>query len=110
MAKGGIDYIYLETHNKAEAVTFWQSLGFGVVMDIGHAAKLAHADGGTVFVEQVPADKVLETRLYLHGDRTATTTVDPANIVSDWQPSHWDTHLRVLSDTDGRQVVVQDPN
>jgi len=47
MSTTGFDHLYVETHDWAKAVAFWQRLGFELQYDTGHnSGMLRHPTGG----------------------------------------------------------------
>ncbi|HXF81456.1 MAG TPA: VOC family protein [bacterium] len=107
MAVERIDYLYLETANWGKAVRFWQALGFRLALDLGHSGRLEPPQGGPgIFLEEVPGRRSLGMQIFLRGPE-APAPGEPALVTKGWHDSHWGTRLLVLSDPDGRTVVVQ---
>lgn len=110
MPATGIDYVYIETHDWAMTAKWWQELGFMLDFDLGDAGLLIPPDGGPgVFVEQVPEGKPLAFQVYLKVPDTEWEPGDPVEVVGEFTPSHWDTHLLPIRDPDGRTYVLQAP-
>ena len=104
----GIDYLYLETRDLEASRAFWEALDFELELDLGHACRLRHPDGGAVHLEAVAEEDDLAVQLYLKGSRTVPNRVVAEHVARDWQESHWGSHLLELRDPDGRTVIVQD--
>ncbi|HEU5299443.1 MAG TPA: VOC family protein [bacterium] len=107
MAVERIDYLYLETTNWGKAVKFWQTLGFRLVLDLGHSGRLEPVGGGPgIFLEEVPEGRPLRVQIFLRGPEEPAPGA-PAQVAREWHDSHWGTRLLELRDPDGRTVVVQ---
>lgn len=95
-----LDYLYIETRNYAEALRFWQGLGFALALDLGGAGRLEPPGGGPgIFVEEVHDDRPLTFQAYLRVGRDTS----PGGFV----PSHWGTELTEVTDPDGRTWMLQ---
>ena len=63
----GFDHLYIETHDWAAALAFWQLLGFELEYDTGHhSGALRHPTSATtVFLAEQSLEDPLATELYL---------------------------------------------
>ena len=106
----GVGHLYLETHDWARAVAFWESLGFTVEFATDHGSGALRApDGGTyVFLAEQPRERPLGEAIYL----SATEAADfpsGTDVKFAWEPTHWGTRVAVLRDPDGREIRVEAP-
>ena len=75
MSSGGIEYLYMETHNWTESVELWECLGFKMELDLGSAGRFVHPNGESVYIEEVPAEAPLKVQIFLKGARSDPQTV-----------------------------------
>ena len=108
MSSGGIEYLYLETHNWAESVELWEGSGFKMELDLGSAGRFVHPNGGSVFIEEVPAEAPLKVQIFLKGARSGPQTGMDEFVVEEWHESHWGSYLKELRDPDGRTIFIQE--
>ena len=105
MSSQGIEYIYMETHDWAKTLKFWQSLGYEVELDLGRSGQLVNPAGGVaLFIQEVPAEGELAFQLYL---RAGSEIETDAEVVESWHDSHWGSRLLEIRDPDERSVVIQ---
>ena len=106
----GFDHLYIETHDLAAAVAFWQRFGFELEYDTGdHSASLRHPDSGTsVFVAEQTLENPLATELYL-GAAADYAIPDGVHVVSPFVESHWGTKVAIVQDPDGHRFRIQAP-
>ena len=113
MGTSGFDHLYVETHDWAAAVAFWESLGFEVLFggdDPDHrSGMLRHPDGGpTVFLAEQPLDDPLADEWYL---RASADYQPPAgvHVVSPFRETHWGTKVMIIQDPDGHRWRIEAP-
>ena len=110
MSTNGVGHLYIETHDWAGAVAFWQQLGFEVEFATDHGSgMLRHPAGGpTVFLAEQSIDDPLATEVYLAAD---ADFVPPAgmHVVSPFRDTHWGTKVMVIQDPDGHRFRVEAP-
>ncbi|MEY2581594.1 MAG: hypothetical protein QOE09_1443 [Ilumatobacteraceae bacterium] len=106
----GFDHHYVETHNWAKAVDFWQRLGFELEFDTGHnSGMLRHPSGGpTVFLAEQSIEDPLATELYL-GAAADYEAPDGVEVISPFVESHWGTKVMVIQDPDGHRYRIEAP-
>jgi hypothetical protein len=111
MTTDGIEAVFLETHNWGKAAKFFQSLGYELEFDTGHnSGQLRNSIGPSVFVAEVPADKVLETQLVFRVDDADAVELDPSvEVVAPFEDTHFGTRMMTVRDPDGRVWSVQAP-
>ena len=109
MSTIGFDHLYVETHDWAKAVAFWQ-LGFELEYDTGHnSGMLRHPTGGaTVFVAEQSLEDPLATELYL-GAAAEYEVPDGVDVVSPFRDTHWGTKVMIIQDPDGHRFRIQAP-
>jgi len=110
MSTIGFDHLYVETHDWAKAVAFWQRLGFELEYDTGHnSGMLRHPTGGaTVFVAEQSLEDPLATELYL-GAAAEYQAPDGVEVVSPFHDTHWGTKVMIIQDPDGHRFRIQAP-
>lgn len=108
MAVEGIDYLYLETRNWGKSVSFWQTLGFELSLDLGTSGRLDPPGGGPgIWLEEVSPETPLAHGVYLKlGDREFAPQA-PIETVGPPVESHWGTRLQTVRDPDGREFILQ---
>ena len=105
-APNGIHHVYVETHNWAKSVAFWQALGFTLEEDRGTSGLLRPKAGGPyVYLAEVPASRTPALELYLSSDGTAPGR--PVEVVAPFADTHWGTREMVVRDPDGRTVKLE---
>jgi catechol 2,3-dioxygenase-like lactoylglutathione lyase family enzyme len=106
----GFDHHYVETHNWAKALDFWQRLGFELEFDTGHnSGMLRHPSGGpTVFLAEQSIEDPLATELYL-GAAAEYEAPDGVEVISPFVESHWGTKVMVIQDPDGHRYRIEAP-
>jgi len=110
MTTRGFDHFYVETHDWATALAFWESLGFRLEFGTDHGSgMLRHPDGGpTVFIAEQPLDDPLATELYL---AAPVDYAPPAgmHVVSPFRATHWGTKVMIVQDPDGHRFRIEAP-
>lgn len=111
MATNGIEAVFLETHNWGRAAKFWQALGYELEFDTGHSSgQLRNGDGAYVFIAEVPEDQPIGTQIVLQVPDAAAFSADPiVEMVTPFEPTHWDTRMATVRDPDGRVWGLQAP-
>lgn len=110
MATTGFDHLYLETHDWAAAVAFWQRLGFELEFETDHhSGMLRHPDGGpTVFLAEQSIEDPLASQLYLSAPLDFEPP-DGVDVVSPFRATHWNTRVMVVKDPDGHHFRIEAP-
>jgi catechol 2,3-dioxygenase-like lactoylglutathione lyase family enzyme len=110
MTTTGFNHFYVETHNWAKAVAFWQRLGFEMEYDTGHnSGMLRHPKAETtVFVAEQSIEDPLATELYL-GAAADYEVPEGVEVVSPFQESHWGTKVMIIQDPDGHRFRIEAP-
>ncbi len=110
MTTQGIGHIYVETHDWAKAVAFWESLGFTLEFATDHHSGGFVAPNVThlFLAEQSPQDPV-GIDVYLNVESAGGTPPDNVEVVFDWTPTHWGTHVMTVRDPDGRIFRLEAP-
>ena len=110
MTTRGFDHFYVETHEWAAALAFWQSLGFELEFATEHGSgMLRHPQGGpTVFLAEQSVEDPLATELYLSA---AADYVPPlgVHVVSPFRDTHWGTKVMIVQDPDGHRFRIEAP-
>ncbi len=111
MTTDGIEAVFLETHNWGKAARFFQALGYELEFDTGHnSGQLRNSIGPSVFIAEVPASKIPETRLVFKVDDADAVQLDPSvEVVTPFEDTHFGTRLMTVRDPDGRVWSVQAP-
>src|SRR4051794_28644770 len=112
MTTEGLEGIYIETHDWAQFLAFWTSLGFAVEFETDHhSGMLRHPNGGPyLFANEVPAGQNLGIHPILRVDDAAAFEPPAAGTVEQpFEPTHWDALEMRLGDPDGRVVSLQAP-
>jgi catechol 2,3-dioxygenase-like lactoylglutathione lyase family enzyme len=106
----GFDHLYVETHDWAAALTFWQALGFELEYDTGHHSGLlrAAAGGATVFLAEQSLEDPLASEVYLSAPADYVLP-DGVQVVSPFVDSHWGTKVAIVQDPDGHRYRIQAP-
>jgi catechol 2,3-dioxygenase-like lactoylglutathione lyase family enzyme len=110
MTTAGIGHLYVETHNWAKALAFWQQLGYEVEFATDHGSgMLRHPSGGpTVFVAEQSVEDPLATEVYL----AAAADYQPPEgieVVFPFHDTHWGTRVMVIQDPDGHRFRIEVP-
>jgi len=110
MTTRGFDHVYLETHDWARSVAFWQAMGFELEYETDHhSGSLVAANGTRIFLaEQAPQDPV-GLDLYLAAESAGLQPPEGVAVAFDWTPTHWQTHIMAVRDPDGRLIRLQAP-
>lgn len=106
----GFGHVYVETHDWASALAFWQALGFEVEFATDHGSgMLRHPAGGpTVFLAEQPLDDPLATELYLSAP-AGYEAPEGVTVVSPFRPTHWGTQVMIIQDPDGHRLRIEAP-
>jgi catechol 2,3-dioxygenase-like lactoylglutathione lyase family enzyme len=110
MTTGGFDHLYVETHDWAAAVGFWQSLGFELEFETDHHSGMLRnpAGGPTVFLAEQSLDDPLATELYLTVDADYRVP-SGVTVVSPFRETHWGTKVMIIQDPDGHRFRLEAP-
>lgn len=110
MTTQGFGHVYLETHNWARSVAFWQSLGFTLGFDTDHnSGELRPPGAGPyIFLAEQSREDPLAQALYLDVEQ-AGPLPDGVEVVFDWTATHWGTQVAVIRDPDGRELRLEAP-
>jgi catechol 2,3-dioxygenase-like lactoylglutathione lyase family enzyme len=107
MPTGGIEAVYLTTHNWGKAAKFFQSLGFELEFDTDHqSGQLRNGTGPYVFVAEVPEDQETGMRVVLTAD-TEFEPDPPVDVVTSFADTHYGTREMTVRDPDGRLWTIQ---
>ena len=108
MSTRGFEHLYIETHDWAAAVAFWEALGYALEFATDHnSGMLRNPSGGpTVFLAEQSIDDPLASELYL-GAASDFVAPDGVHVVSGFQPTHWGTKVMVIQDPDGHRFRVE---
>ena len=107
MTTGGIEAVYVETHNWGKAAKFFQALGFELEFATDHnSGRLRAGNGPYVFVAEVPEDQPVGIRLVLKSDETPGA---PVEVVTPFEETHFGTTEMTVRDPDGREWILQAP-
>jgi hypothetical protein len=111
MTTDGIEAVFLTTHNWGKAAKFFQALGFRLDFETDHnSGQLRAAEGPSVFVAEVPADRPAEERLVLKIADADAFRPDPAvEVVTEFEDTHFGTREMTVRDPDGRLWSIQAP-
>ena len=107
----GIEAVWLETHNWGRTARFFQMLGYELEFETGHrSGQFRNGEGPYVFVAEVPEDQPTATRLVFGvDDAGALDLASGIEVVSPFEPTHWDTQEMTVRDPDGRLWSLQAP-
>ncbi|MFI6865906.1 VOC family protein [Nocardia sp. NPDC050406] len=110
MTTQGIEAVFLETRNWGKTARFLRDLGFEAEFETDHNSGLfRNGQGPYVFVAEIPADQETRTRLVLKvADTQARPGVD-AEIVTEYEQTHYGTREMTVRDPDGRLWTLQAP-
>ncbi|WP_067680984.1 VOC family protein [Nocardia miyunensis] len=108
MTTTGIAAVYLTTRNWGKAARFMQSLGYEPDFTTDHNSGLfRNGQGPYVFVAEVPHEEP-DTRLVLAvPDAEAVRFDSDAEIVTEFEDTHFGTREMVVRDPDGRLWTLQ---
>ncbi|MER7409399.1 MULTISPECIES: VOC family protein [Streptomyces] len=111
MATEGIEALFLTTHNWGKAARFFQTLGYELEFETGHASgQLRNGDGPYVFIAEVPEDQEPETRVVLRARDAEALPADPSvEVVTPYEDTHYGTREATVRDPDGRLWTLQAP-
>jgi hypothetical protein len=109
MTTRGIEAVFLETHNWGKAAKFFQALGYQLEFETDHnSGQLRNGDGPYVFIAEVPDDRPTGMQVVLRVDDAAAFETDPVvEVVTPFQPTHWNTQEMTVRDPDGRLWSLQ---
>ena len=110
MTTGGFDHLYVETHDWAAALQFWQSLGFEVEFATDHGSGMLRnpAGGPSVFLAEQSLDDPLATEVYLAAP-AGYLPPEGVHVVSPFRPTHWGTRVMIVQDPDGHRFRIEAP-
>jgi catechol 2,3-dioxygenase-like lactoylglutathione lyase family enzyme len=110
MTTRGFGHLYIETHDWAQAVAFWQALGYELEFETDHhSGSLRHPAGGpSVFLAEQSLEDPLATELYLEAD-TDVQVPPGVIVVSPFRDTHWGTKVMIIQDPDGHRFRVEAP-
>lgn len=110
MSTDGFDHLYIETHDFAAALRFWQALGFELEYDTGHGSGALRNPAGatTVFLAEQSLEDPLASELYL---RVAADYHAPegVHVVAPFHDTHWGTKVMIVQDPDGHRFRLEAP-
>jgi O-methyltransferase involved in polyketide biosynthesis len=107
---GGIEAMFLETHNWGQAAKFFQSLGFGLEFSTDHnSGQLRHGDGPYVFIAEIPRTGSPSCRDSMAGEQTGAPDGTAVRVAL-WRAMHVqvDPPPHVLEDEIGLQLAAPD--
>ncbi|WP_024805165.1 glyoxalase/bleomycin resistance/extradiol dioxygenase family protein [Nocardia sp. BMG51109] len=109
MTAQGIEAVFLETHNWGASARFLRALGFELEFETDHnSGQFRNGDGPYVFVAEVAPTEDPDVRLVLRASAADRPGAD-AEIVSEFEPTHWGTREMTVRDPDGRLWSLQAP-
>lgn len=111
MTTQGIEAVFLETHNWGKAAKFFQGLGYEIEFATDHNSGMLRNSGGPyVFISEVPEGQPVTRQTDLGVADADEFRLDAgAEVVSDWEDTHWGTRLMTVRDPDGREWTLQTP-
>lgn len=109
MATGGIEAVFLETHNWGKSAKFFQALGFKLEFSTDHnSGQLRNGDGPYLFIAEVPEDQVPGTRIVMKVREAEAFRADPVvEVVTPFEETHYGTREMTVRDPDGRLWSLQ---
>ena len=108
MTTRGIEHIYLETNNWGKSVAFWQALGFKLDFETDHhSGQLVASNGTRLFIAEQSPDDPVGLDVYLGADEAGVAAPENVDVVFDWTPTHWGTHVMTVRDPDGRLFRIE---
>lgn len=108
---GGIEAVFMETHNWGKTAKFFQALGYQLEFETDHnSGQLRNGDGPYLFIAEVPEDRPTGTRLVLRISDADGFDPDPVvERMTEFEATHWGTQEMTVRDPDGRLWSVQAP-
>lgn len=106
---GGIEAVFLETHNWGKAAKFFQALGFELEFSTDHnSGQLRNGDGPYVFIAEVPEDREPQLQIVLKVSDEDGFRPDPVvEVVTPFADTHYGTREMTVRDPDGRVWTLQ---
>lgn len=111
MATGGIEAVFLTTHNWGKSAKFFQALGFELDFETDHASgQLRAGDGPYMFIAEVPRDERPQMQVVLKVSDAQAFRPDPfVEVVTPFEDTHYGTREMSVRDPDGRLWSIQAP-
>ncbi|MGF6884353.1 hypothetical protein ABIA39_005588 [Nocardia sp. GAS34] len=108
MTTEGIEAVYLTTRNWGKAARFMQAVGYEPDFTTDHNSGLfRNGDGPYIFVAEVPHEEPT-TQLVLRVPDPAAVRFDgDAEVVTDFEETHFGTKEMTVRDPDGRLWTLQ---
>ena len=111
MTTGGIEGVFVETHDWGGTARFFQALGFELEFETDHqSGLLRNGDGPYVFVAEVPEDQDPGIQLVLKvADADEFQPDGVVEVVTGFEDTHYGTREMTVRDPDGRIWSLQAP-
>jgi catechol 2,3-dioxygenase-like lactoylglutathione lyase family enzyme len=109
-ATNGIDYLFIQTHDYAKSIAFWQALGFEIEYETDHNSGMLRnpANGSGVFL----SERSIEDPLAIEAHLSATADYelpDGVTVVSPFRETDWGTRIAVIQSPDGHHFRIETP-
>ena len=108
---GGIEAVFLTTHNWGKSAKFFQSLGFTLEFETDHqSGRLTKGGGPYLFIAEVPPNDPPQAQVVIRvPDEREFQPGAGVEVLTPFEDTHWGTREMTVRDPDGRVWRLQAP-